>query len=146
VVLLTDGIETCRGDPVKASEDLVAAGLNLRVHVVGFDLGDAPDAVVQLRQVAEKGRGRFYLAESADQLTAALTEAVQVRYSIYDAGGNLVSSPPVGGPPVELMSGSYRIELAVDPPLTLDAVVVSRDATTIVEVVKEGRKLRFEPR
>jgi hypothetical protein len=116
------------------------------VHVVGFDLGDAPDAVEQLQQVAEKGRGRFYLAESADQLTAALTEAVQARYSIYDAGGNLVSSPPVGGPPVELMSGSYRIELAVDPPLTLDAVVVSRDATTTVEVVKEGRELRLETR
>jgi hypothetical protein len=76
VVLISDGIETCEGDPCKVAADLVAKGLNVRVHVVGFEV-DA-DARRQLQCIAEAGNGRYFDAQSAQALQQAVTEVRQV--------------------------------------------------------------------
>ena len=72
VVLISDGIETCEGDPCKVAADLVAKGLNVRVHVVGFDV-DA-DAREQLQCIAEAGNGMYFDAQSAQALQQAVIE------------------------------------------------------------------------
>ncbi|MEJ5349040.1 MAG: hypothetical protein WHS46_10185 [Desulfosoma sp.] len=38
VVLVSDGLETCGGDPCQVAADLRARGLRLVIHVVGFDV------------------------------------------------------------------------------------------------------------
>jgi Mg-chelatase subunit ChlD len=43
VVLVTDGIESCGGDPVRAARELSEQGI--MVHVIGFGLGSAADEV-----------------------------------------------------------------------------------------------------
>jgi hypothetical protein len=71
IILISDGIETCQGDPCAVAESLIASGAKLKVFVVGFDVakGDA----VQLQCIAEKGGGRFFNASDADSLAKALT-------------------------------------------------------------------------
>ena len=76
VVLISDGIETCEGDPCKVAADLTARGLNVRVHVVGFDV-DA-DARRQLQCIAEAGKGMYFDAQSAQALQQAVAEVRQV--------------------------------------------------------------------
>lgn len=66
VYVLTDGIETCGGDPVAAAEALRAAGHQPIINVIGFDLGDADQAAQ--RAVAEAGGGEFTAVDSADAL------------------------------------------------------------------------------
>ena len=144
VILVSDGIETCGGNPVEASRVLLEAGLDLKVHVVGFDVLGTPQAVEQLKQVAEAGGGRFFLAENADQLSQALQEAVRLNYSVWDDQGNLVVTHPVGSP-LEIMSGSYRVEIDASPPLRLDAVQVERGGSTVIELARDAGNLVAVP-
>jgi hypothetical protein len=74
VVLVSDGKETCEGDPCEAVRELRAAGVEAQVHVVGFDVTE--EQREQLRCVAEAGGGRYYDAQSASAFREAVS-AVQ---------------------------------------------------------------------
>jgi Mg-chelatase subunit ChlD len=75
VVLISDGEETCGGDPCARVRDLRQQGINVRVHVVGFDVSQAERE--QLMCIAEAGDGKYFSADNADQLKKALTEVRQ---------------------------------------------------------------------
>jgi Mg-chelatase subunit ChlD len=67
VVLITDGVETCNGDPA-AEAAALAANLKLTfgVNVVGF--GVKPEENASLKKIADAGRGKYYSAADANQL------------------------------------------------------------------------------
>ena len=70
IVLVSDGEESCGGDPCRVARDLTQDGLDLHVDVVGFQV-DA-SARNQLTCVAQAGRGTFYDAPDADALASQL--------------------------------------------------------------------------
>ena len=70
VVLVSDGLESCGGDPCEAVKAAQQSGVDFRLHVVGFDLGDSDPS--QLQCMAEAGGGRFVTAGSAEELAGAL--------------------------------------------------------------------------
>jgi len=72
IVLVSDGKETCGGDPCKVAGKLAAAGLDIKVHVVGFDV--SAEERKQLECVADQGKGRYFNAESSKGLEKALAE------------------------------------------------------------------------
>lgn len=72
VVLISDGLETCGGDPCKIAGDLKKKGLKLVIHVVGFDVDKA--AVKQLECIAAAGGGSFFKADNLAQLKEALNK------------------------------------------------------------------------
>jgi Mg-chelatase subunit ChlD len=58
VVLVTDGIESCGGDPVRAARELSEQGI--MVHVIGFGLGSAADEDTwSLQAIANASGGRY---------------------------------------------------------------------------------------
>jgi len=144
VILVTDGIESCKGDPVKAAQDLMALGLKMKIHVVGFNIAHSPEAADQLKKVAETGQGKFFMAESAEELNKALAEAVRLTYSVYDDQNRLVYSKPLGVESNELMNGIYRVEVASDPPLVLPAVKIQKGKTSEVNVIRQNKAFRIE--
>ena len=72
IILVSDGEETCEGNACTYVKDLREKGINVKVHVVGFDVGQKEKE--QLSCIAEAGGGRYYTANNADQLKQALTE------------------------------------------------------------------------
>lgn len=88
VVMVSDGEETCGGDPCQAARIARESGVGLRIHVIGFDV--TPQETEQLTCVAEAGGGRYFQAASAQELTLALAE---VRRE--------VAAPPSPPPPPE---------------------------------------------
>lgn len=72
VILVSDGEETCGGDPVAAACELEERGFDLTVHTVGFDVG--AEARGQLEGVAECTGGEYRDAGDADQLGQSLQE------------------------------------------------------------------------
>jgi Ca-activated chloride channel family protein len=74
VVLISDGIETCKGDPCQEVRRAKEKGLKFVLHVIGFDVGDVD--VSQLRCAAQAGDGLYFAADDAGQFTAALAQAV----------------------------------------------------------------------
>lgn len=58
IVLVSDGLETCGGDPCEAARTLAAQGINVeKIHVVGFDI--RPEERTQLQCIADAGNGQY---------------------------------------------------------------------------------------
>ena len=72
VVLVTDGIESCGGDPAASAGALQGEG-RFPVHVIGFGLSGAENADLDsLRAIADASGGRFITAGNARELRDAL--------------------------------------------------------------------------
>lgn len=68
IILVSDGIETCDGSPIRAARRLAAADVSVTVDVVGFDVDAA--AARQLERVARVTGGTYTDARSAAQLNS----------------------------------------------------------------------------
>jgi len=79
VYLISDGEETCGGDPVAAARSLHESGVQATVHVIGFDVDEATRA--QLEAISEAGGGRFFPAEDAKALRDHLNSALKAEAS-----------------------------------------------------------------
>lgn len=66
VYVVSDGIETCGGDPVKAAEDLVSADIETVVNIIGFDIDNEGQKL--LKEVASAGNGEFTDVSSEQDL------------------------------------------------------------------------------
>jgi len=109
VLLVSDGIETCAGDPCAAVAVLRDKGLKLVVHVVGFDVKGA--AVEQLQCIARAGGGGYFQANDTAGLRQALSE---IRNTVVDR--KPVAPPPspvqAAETPGEQTSSSKRVRIA----------------------------------
>ena len=108
MVLLTDGQETCGGDPAAVIEELVADGVNVSLNVIGFAILD-DELKAQFAEWAELGNGEYYDAGDAELLGNALERSMTVGYTIEDLEGNFVRRGVVGGQYLELEPGVYNI-------------------------------------
>lgn len=70
VFIVSDGEETCDGDPVAAARTLHVSGTRAIINVIGFDL-QAEDRA-KLAEVAEVGGGMYLDAASGDEVMDAL--------------------------------------------------------------------------
>ncbi|MEJ7761933.1 MAG: VWA domain-containing protein, partial [Thermomicrobiales bacterium] len=131
VVFVTDGEETCGGDPAAAIQALIDSGINVRVNIVGFALDD--DALkIQFEEWARLGNGRYIDAADGAELAAAVAEAVQPTYDVLDASGTVVARGQVGGDAVSLPPGTYTVVVRSELTQTIDGVIVtSGDETTV---------------
>ena len=112
LVLVSDGIETCGGDPCAVAKSLAAADASLTIHVVGYDV--EPAAARQLSCVAENGRGQYFSADDADRLKTALTAVGEniVKNAPLPAFVEAPPPPKVEAPSVAPMSFGKRISIA----------------------------------
>jgi Ca-activated chloride channel family protein len=83
IVLLSDGLETCEGDPCAAVRKAKESGAHFLLHVVGFDL--SKENVAQLECAAQAGGGLYFDAKNAAELQAALNQAVTVTAETADS-------------------------------------------------------------
>ncbi len=66
VYVVSDGVETCGGDPVKEAKRLGESGIEPMVKIIGFDVDDAGQQ--QLKKVAEASKGSYQDIQSEDDL------------------------------------------------------------------------------
>jgi len=74
VILITDGIETCKADPCALGTELKQAGVDFKVDVVGFGLSESEGK--QVACLADNTGGQYFEATDAKGLDKALTETV----------------------------------------------------------------------
>jgi hypothetical protein len=94
VVLVSDGKETCPGDPCAAAKALAAADAKLVIHTIGFKVDAA--ARYQLQCIAKAARGTFSDATGAADLGAKLGEAVAVEPPAQSKTTITVTKPKPG--------------------------------------------------
>lgn len=109
VVLLTDGEETCGGDPKASIQRLIDAGTEVRINVVGFSIGDS--GLKRLFQAwAQAGNGVFLDASTPEQLTQRMAQSLHTPFRVVEGAGKVVAQGTMDKEPVTLKAGSYRLE------------------------------------
>ncbi|WP_051556310.1 VWA domain-containing protein [Alkalihalobacterium bogoriense] len=76
VYVVSDGIETCDGDPVAAAKALSESNIQPIINVIGFNVD--MDGQRHLREVAEAGGGIYTNAGNEEQLHAAFNQAEEL--------------------------------------------------------------------
>ena len=131
IILLTDGEETCDGDPAAVIRELAAAGTDVRVNIVGFAI-DELMLQETFAEWARLGNGSYFNASDGAELAASLRESVEVPFSVINAEGEVVATGTVNGPRVSVDAGAYRVLLSADADRVVDNVIVKIDELTRV--------------
>jgi hypothetical protein len=125
VILITDGAEECHGDPCAAVRKLAAAGLDVQVNVVGFNLAKKEREGVEC--IAREGHGKYYDAKDQKSLSAAM---VQVRQQVAQAppAPAPAPTPPPAPKETNLLAPSEGGQLLAAPSDAWQAVVSGNDS------------------
>lgn len=76
LVLISDGIETCGGDPCALARELAAGGIDFTAHVIGFDIASRADQA-KIACIASATGGRYFNARNAGELAEALQSSTE---------------------------------------------------------------------
>lgn len=143
VVLVTDGIESCGGDPVAAASGLQVLG-RIPVHVIGFGLSGAQDAdPASLRAIADASGGRFLAARSAAELREALSVTVGTPFEVR-RDGRPVARGALGAEALHLPPGDYRLLFDSAPPIQVPVALASEQGTTLLLKREAGKVFHAE--
>jgi len=131
VILLTDGEETCDGDPAAAIEALAEQGVDVRINIVGFAIDD--EALKdEFRAWAELGGGEYLDAGEAEALGGALERSLRIPFEIIDEAGDVVAGGFVGDDPLDVPAGRYSVRIrAAEDRMVRDVVVAPGDREVI---------------
>ena len=95
IILVSDGEETCKGDPCALVRELKASGIKFVLHVIGFDVNEKEKA--QLSCMAKAGGGLYYSARNAGELKVAAQRGRRKerasRRKVDRQGGQLRQAP-----------------------------------------------------
>ncbi|MEI6777877.1 MAG: VWA domain-containing protein [Chloroflexales bacterium] len=138
VVLLSDGEESCNGDPVAEATRLHTDNPNIRVSVVGFDI--APEFQTRLAAIADAGGGTYFGAADVNQLATALRQTIALNYRVYDSKGREIGHSSAGES-LKLAAGSYRVVIGGDPPLLEQTVDIRKGVATLMALSIDKGKL-----
>lgn len=88
IILITDGEDTCNGDPCAFIRMLPSYGIKIKVDVVGLDLGKNRSAKSQLNCITQGSGGKYFDANTAAELIESISNSVNQAIS-----GRVVSKP-----------------------------------------------------
>lgn len=112
IILVSDGKETCAGDPCGLVRQLKESGVEFEMHVIGFDV--SPDERMQLECIAKSGGGRYYSAGNAADFKVAVQK---------------VTAAPAKSPGLTAIAYPYRSGDGA-PPLAVDGDLKTHTWTT----------------
>jgi hypothetical protein len=130
VVVVSDGKESCKGDPAAEVKRLRALGYDVTLNVVGLTLDRASRKGIA--RLADLGGGSYFDAGDAETLGAALRAAVSAPVQVIDASGALVASGSVAGEAIDVPPGSYEVVVLGDPVFTFEDVYVRPEADIVL--------------
>jgi hypothetical protein len=87
-----------------------------------------------MAQWAQMGGGQSFDAEDSDSLLAGVAQALAAPFRVLDATGTVVATGVVGGDPVSLPPGSYRVEVLTDPVRAYEDVVVQPGLSRRIQI------------
>ncbi|NYT62464.1 VWA domain-containing protein [Alcaligenaceae bacterium] len=141
IVLISDGLESCHGDPCAVAAELQKNGVDFTAHVVGFDLDQKGNEALSC--IAKNTGGIFVPASNANELKDALRQ-VQAQVTQEQAKPEPAPEPVAEPKPEE---PEYDVEITAPEqaitgssfPVSWSSVVNQYDKVTIVAAgAKEG--------
>lgn len=124
VVLVSDGLETCNANPCAAAFSFNVLNPGFDVHVIGFDVNEEESKA--LRCIADRTGGKFFRANTADELKSALDDTL--------AAAKVPATPPPSNPePSLLLHGKFCGDCEQIAPLDVHWKITRSDGTLIYD-------------
>jgi cyclophilin family peptidyl-prolyl cis-trans isomerase len=120
IIMVTDGLETCGGDPAAVAAELQNSPAGITTHVIGF--GTAPEELAILEGITQNGGGQLLDSNNAAQLMAALFEILEDLDVVEESGSGEARNSPLGIGRVG-RSGDYEISVISVTPNANDIVM-----------------------
>ena len=123
IVLVSDGVESCDGNPAALAAELEAKALDLTVHVIGFDVGNIADQS-GLQALASMNGGLYLTPDTSVELKDDLNTmmamptgdmAHQAMPTAQSEGTNPAPAASISAP--EAVAPRSRIEVAFTGPM-----------------------------
>ena len=137
IVLVSDGKETCGGDPCAVVRSLKDSGINFIMHVVGFGVTEKEKE--QLTCIAKAGGGQYFGAKDADSLFAALeTVRNDIAEKVEKAKTTVVKTAT--------KLGKFRLQLPESSLISLKGIKITRKRDgKIIKEAEIGKKDTVHP-
>jgi hypothetical protein len=100
MILISDGVDTCGGDPCAYIRRLSEHGIKIKIDIVGLGLKGDREAKSELDCIARNSGGKFYDANTAAELVDSLN--VSVKQAISGKVITRMAQPTSTSPPVDL--------------------------------------------
>ncbi len=143
VILVSDGIESCDGQIEDVAQALRAQGIELTVHIVGFDVRER-GAREELERIAQALGGRYFDAADAAALTASLQRTLRVEYEVLDSQGGIAARGLAGDAAVTLPTGAYRLRILLEPVPYETAIRVLPGSQQVLTLARQGESWQVE--
>lgn len=132
IVVVSDGKESCNADPCAAAKEVRAAGVDLKIHVIGFDV--TREEAKQLQCIAANGGGKYFAAADAAELAKSFA-AVKKEVVKKEAASKVIFRDDFDG---EFLSDQWEL---VNP--NEDAIIVEDGYLQII--AEQYNKKLFNP-
>ncbi|MFO7818375.1 MAG: vWA domain-containing protein [Thermodesulfobacteriota bacterium] len=76
LIVLSDGKETCGGDPAAVAREIAGRQMSIRIEVIGFDIRAGSKVENQLKEIAGNGNGKYYPAHNVGDLANVFKKVV----------------------------------------------------------------------
>jgi FKBP-type peptidyl-prolyl cis-trans isomerase len=139
IILITDGIESCDGDIESIAPALKKSGIELKLHIVGFDIKEA-EARAELEAIAKSTEGTYLDAKDSQELLSSLEQTLTIEFEILDDDDQVKARGTVGGEPIRLMEGAYTLRLLVEPEPFEAGITISPGQITKITLAREKEK------
>jgi hypothetical protein len=153
IILVSDGEETCGGDPCALAEALKASDAHVTIHVVGYAVEEV--AQKQLQCIAQASGGTYHDAQDAQGLLQAVEEAmaatvvettlrvdvispdgepVGTAIGLYEAGTDRLVSDLSSGKENAVPPGGYDLVIETLPRILYQELSLPEGSATVVRV------------
>jgi hypothetical protein len=139
VILITDGEESCKGNPQSAAREIKASGVKVTLNIVGFTL-TGKQVEHELGSFAASTGGQYYGAQDGQQLARAVRLAAMqhLPYDVLDKSGKVLASGETSELSRELPPGDYRVRIEALGQKLEEPVTIVPEQTTTVRLGVEG--------
>ena len=76
IYIVSDGVETCDGDPVRTIESLSKSNIDPVINIIGYQVDN--EGLEQLKEMADVSNGRYIDARSQEDLTAEFQKTMDM--------------------------------------------------------------------
>jgi PA14 domain/von Willebrand factor type A domain len=138
IVLVSDGVDTCGGKLADVEAAYRRGGMELIIHVVGFDVRDASEEQ-QLRSLASAGGGGYFSAKNADGLASAISSAISAtEFVVYSSDrSSIVAVGVVNGETLTLPAGEYFVGVNRGSPTERKRIRIDDASDIVLSFVNE---------
>lgn len=133
VILVTDGEETCDGNPEEVIANLLADGIDIRLNIVGFAIDDEA-LKAQFNQWSTQGGGKYFDSDNPQSLKASVEQALKTPFSVFTQSGELLQEGTVNGEPIQLPAGYYTIKVYGSEIKTYENYQVKGETEQMIEM------------